>query len=249
VTRKPEVHAAVRAFSGVAGEYERGRPTYPADAVAWLAEKLGIGRGSRVLDLAAGTGKFTRLLVALGADVVAVEPLPELRERLAVEAHEGTAEAIPLPDGSIDAVTVAQAFHWFDGERALPEIHRVLGPDGALGLVWNRADTRVEWVAELDGVVSSVPWEDVPRFRLGTWRPPFEKTELFTPLEEAVFDHEVESDAEGIHARVASMSIVARLPEDERADVLGRVDAITARLPPRFVAPYRTFVYACRRIG
>jgi SAM-dependent methyltransferase len=249
VTRRPDLHAAVPAFSGVADEYERGRATYPADGVAWLCEALGISAGTRVLDLAAGTGKLTRLLVAAGADVVAVEPLAEMRASLAgVEALEGTAEAIPLADGSVDAVTVAQGFHWFDGERALAEIHRVLRTGGGLGLVWNRADTRVEWVARLDEVIVSAPWADIPRFRTMAWRRALDDTELFTPLEERVFEHEVEADAAIVRARVESISFVARLAEDERAALLARVDDITAGLPERFPSPYRTFVYACRRI-
>ncbi len=249
MTRRPDLHAAVLAFSGVADEYERGRATYPADGVAWLCEALGIGAGTRVLDLAAGTGKLTRLLMAAGTHVTAVEPLDEMRAALVgIDAHEGTAEAIPLADGSVDAVTVAQAFHWFDGERALAEIHRVLRPRGGLGLIWNRADTSVTWVARLDEVISSAPWDDIPRFRTGTWRRAFEETGLFTPLEEREFAHAVEADAASIRARVESISFVARLPEDERAEVLGRVDAITAELPERFASPYRTFVYACRRI-
>ena len=249
MARRPDLHAAVPAFSGVADEYERGRATYPADGVAWLCEALGIGPGARVLDLAAGTGKLTRLLVAAGADVVAVEPLAEMRAGLTgVEALDGTAEAIPLADGSVDAVTVAQGFHWFDGERALVEIHRVLTPGGGLGLIWNRADTRVEWVGRLDDVIVSAPHDDIPRFRRMAWRRAFETTERFTPLEERVFEHAVEADAETIRARVESISFVARLPEDERAALLARVDELTARLPERFPSPYRTFVYACRRI-
>src|SRR3954452_21237705 len=99
-------------------------------------------------------------------------------------AVEGTAEAIPLADGSVDAVTVAQGFHWFDGERALAEIHRVLRPAAGVGLVWNRADTRVDWVARLDEVILSAPWDDIPRFRSMAWRRAFDETALFTPLEE-----------------------------------------------------------------
>jgi ubiquinone/menaquinone biosynthesis C-methylase UbiE len=249
VTRRPDLHAAVPAFSDVADAYERGRATYPADGVAWLCEALAIAPGTRVLDLAAGTGKLTRLLVASGADVVAVEPLAEMRAGLTgVEALDGIAEAIPLRDASVDAVTVAQGFHWFDGERALAEIHRVLRPGGGLGLIWNRADTRVEWVARLDEVILSAPWDDIPRFRRMTWRRPFADTTLFTPLEEQVFEHAVDADAEAIRARVESISFVARLPEDERAALLARVDEITDGLPRRFPSPYRTFVYACRRI-
>jgi ubiquinone/menaquinone biosynthesis C-methylase UbiE len=132
-------------FERVAETYERARPGYAPDALAWLAERIGIGPGRRVLDLAAGTGKLTRQLLAFGAEVAAVEPGREMRavlERVVpqAEALAGSAEAIPLPGESVDAVTVAQAFHWFRAEEALVEIHRVLRPGGALGLLWNEWD-------------------------------------------------------------------------------------------------------------
>ena len=131
-----EIHpAAAGGFSTAADAYERGRPGYPEPAMAWLAERLEIAPGRDVLDLAAGTGKLTRSLVPFGARVIAVEPIDEMREHLFsalpdVEAFDGTAESIPLPDGSVDVVTCGQAFHWFRVEQALPEIHRVLRPDG-----------------------------------------------------------------------------------------------------------------------
>ena len=114
-------------FESVAELYERSRPAYAEDAVAWAAGRLGLGPGRRVLDLAAGTGKLTRQLLALGVDVVAVEPGDEMRgvlERVLpeVEVLAGRAEQIPLPDASVDAVAVGQAFHWFDPEPALAEM-------------------------------------------------------------------------------------------------------------------------------
>jgi len=129
----------------VAEAYERSRPGYAPTALAWLAERIGIGPGRRVLDLAAGTGKLTRQLLTLGADVVAVEPGDEMRGVLVrvvseAETLAGSAEAIPLPDAAVDAVTVGQAFHWFRTEEALGEIHRVLRPGGALALLWNEWD-------------------------------------------------------------------------------------------------------------
>jgi SAM-dependent methyltransferase len=140
-----------RSFGGVAEVYQRARPTYPMAAVRWMTEPA---PGRQVLDLAAGTGKLTQVLVDAGFEVTAVEPaaemLAELRALLPdVPALAGSAEQIPLPDASCDAVLVAQAFHWFDTRRALDEIARVLRPGGALGLTWNLRDDSLDWVATL----------------------------------------------------------------------------------------------------
>lgn len=140
--------------------YERGRSGYPAEAVAHLTDELDIGKTTTVVDLAAGTGKFTRLLVPTGASVVAVEPVAAMRQQLAEMVPEASsvgaaAERLPLANASVDAVTVAQAFHWFEPRAALAEIHRVLRPGGRLGLIWNRADTSVEWVAKLSIIRTS----------------------------------------------------------------------------------------------
>ena len=150
-TPASEEHARrARAFGRVAPQYERGRPTYPAEAIEWL---LG-GEPLDLVDLGAGTGKLTRVLIDAGHRVRAVEPLREMRVLLAdsaaeAELIEGTAERIPLPAGSADAVLVGAAFHWFDQERALAEIARVLRPPGVLGLLGNGFDTSVGWMESL----------------------------------------------------------------------------------------------------
>jgi ubiquinone/menaquinone biosynthesis C-methylase UbiE len=158
VSERATVHHAAEAFDRASDEYERGRPSYPAEAVAQLVEALRIGPGRTVLDLAAGTGKLTRLLAGTGARIVAVEPAAGMRRRLeddlpTVVALAGTAEAIPLGNGTVDAVTVAQAFHWFDGEAAIAEIHRVLVPGGRLGLVWNGRDLRDPFQTRLSEIM------------------------------------------------------------------------------------------------
>ena len=152
--------SAATGFARSVEAYERARPEYPPAAIAWLARELDLRPGRIVVDLAAGSGKLTRPLAALGCEVVAVEPVAEMRAAIGPTARalEGTAEAIPLPDDSADAVTVGQAFHWFDGPKALAEIERVLRPGGALALVWNRRPVESsELHAQISALIAPVP--------------------------------------------------------------------------------------------
>jgi len=150
-----------RSFDSVAEQYERARPEYADEAVDWLIEARGLAPGSRVLDLAAATGKLTRQLVRRGLDLVAVEPGEEMRavlERVLpeVEALAGIAEAIPLPDASVDAITVGQAFHWFDQDVALGEMARVLRPGGGVALLWNRWDDEDRLLSQVDALLREI---------------------------------------------------------------------------------------------
>jgi SAM-dependent methyltransferase len=238
--------AAATGFARAPELYERARPGYPPVAVAWLARRLGLGPGRRVLDLAAGTGKLSRPLAATGADVVAVEPLAGMRARIGagIEALEGTAEAIPLPDAAVDAVTVAQAFHWFDGPAALAEIHRVLRPRGALALIWNRRPLEDPLQAAIERIIAPHRGT-VPAHRGGTWREAFAGTTLFGPLEEHTFANEQPADAEALAGRVGSISFIAALPGDRRAAVLAEVRALAG--DPPGVLRYVCEVFACDR--
>ena len=208
-------------FDAVADAYERARPGYPLYAVRWL-----VGETPRdMLDLGAGTGKLTRLLAGLGHRVVAVEPLDGMREQLAravpgVEALSGSAEAIPLPDDSVDVVTVAQAFHWFDHEPALREIARVLHPGGRLALVWNVRDDRHAWVAELSEAM--VGRAGVDRDAID----PIDASGLFGPVEHVLFDHVQEIDRNALRELVLSRSYCAVLSEAERMPVFAQIDAL-----------------------
>jgi SAM-dependent methyltransferase len=222
------LHPLAEQFASIADVYERGRPEYaPAVAGALVAE-LGLAPGAPVLDLAAGTGKFTRALVAAGLDVVAVEPQAPLRERLAAtvgseRVRDGVAEAIPLPDASVDAVTVADGFHWFDQARALIEIRRVLAPRGGLAVVFTVPDwSGASWAHELGTLVERVrpehphfdgpPWQETVR-AAGGWTEPREiRVTSSQPI-----------DPERIVAWVASMSFVAALAEEERNAWLAQV--------------------------
>ena len=169
---------ARRGFGREAEAYERSRPTYPPDAVSWLVETLQLRPGVIVGDLGAGTGKLTRLLAPAGAAVVAIEPVHGMRDvlrRVAPGAAilAGTAEALPLREASLDAVAVAQAFHWFDAGAAFGELARVLRPGGRLGIVWNVRDRSVGWVDDvwsiMDRVEKAAPWRDHDNWHPSAW--------------------------------------------------------------------------------
>jgi SAM-dependent methyltransferase len=214
-------------FERAADAYERGRPDYPQDAVEWLKRELWVGRDSVVVDLAAGTGKLSRLLAANeGPRVIAIEPVEGMRAALErspeLEVLEGRAEAIPLKDGSVDALTVAQAFHWFDGEQALAEIHRVLRPGGRLALVWNVRNLDQPLQAALEKILDPHRGS-TPAHRKKQWRKAFEETSFFEPAGTRRFPHRQALDVEGLVDRIASISFVAALPTGELETVLSAV--------------------------
>ena len=244
---------AQEGFGREAEMYERVRPSYPADAVAWLVDKLGLGGGGTVLDLAAGTGKFTRLLVPSGASVLAAEPVEGMRRRFVaavpgVPIVAAVAEALPIAPRSLDAVTVAQAFHWFDADRAFGEFARVLRRRGRVGLIWNARDRSSDWVNEvwsiMDRVEKRAPWRDHEHWRdaaLGS-RPGF------GPLHAETFRHEQSITPEGVVDRIASVSHVAVLPVAERKRVLDEVRGVLTHHPDargrsELRIPYRVDAY------
>ncbi len=227
-------------FGAAAAAYERGRPPYPPEAVDWLLPE----GASRVLDLGAGTGKLTRQLSDRGLDVIAVEPSAGMREQLArtvpgVPVHAGSAEEIPLPDGSIDAVLVAQAWHWVDRSRAVPEVARVLVPGGQLGLVWNIRDEREDWVAELGRILHD-PGEHREPDR-GIIGPPFR------PVERRYVEWKHRLSPDELIDLAASRSYVITMPEDRRAAVLAGVRRLARRAgSDELLLPYVTECYRAR---
>ncbi|MEA2418164.1 MAG: hypothetical protein QOE60_370 [Thermoleophilaceae bacterium] len=240
-----ELHrAAAVGFARSADAYERGRPEYPEAAVRQVV--AAVPAGATVLDLAAGTGKLTRPLLAAGLSVIAVEPVAEMRAALPADALalDGTAEAIPLADGSVDAVTVGQAFHWFDGDAALAEIARVLRPGGLLALIWNARVDEDPVHRAIEDLIGPYRAE-TPTHRTSAWRGAFARTRSFSPLSEEVFDNAVEQDADGIAARVGSISFIAALEPDEHARVLERARAIAGSGVVR--STYRTQVHTSWR--
>jgi SAM-dependent methyltransferase len=243
-----EIHpAAAAGFARTAELYERARPSYPADAVAWLAERCGLAPGRTVVDLGAGTGKLTRLLPPTGARVIAVEPIAEMRALIeGVEVLDGTAEAIPLADRSADAIVVAQAFHWFDHARALPELHRVLVEDGKLALIWNSRDLDDPLQAALEDLLRGYRRRVIDQ-KSGAWRPPLEASTLFGGIEEASFPFAQSFTADELCARVASTSFVAAATPHEREELLARARSLTVGLEEPFPFCYRTEVYVVPR--
>jgi ubiquinone/menaquinone biosynthesis C-methylase UbiE len=223
---------AATGFERAASDYEHGRPGYPPEAVEQIRQEIGIERGLTVVDLAAGTGKLTRLLVELlPANVIAVEPIAGMRaqfERVlpGVAVLDGTAEQIPLPDGAAHVVFVAQAFHWFRVPEAATEIARVLDAGGALAIVRNQeAETiTAPAVAAALALVRERVHHSSPRHRV--WRDDLEQTGVFEPFHEWTVDNEVTQDIESFCHRIASRSYIGAMDDEQRARLLDEVQAV-----------------------
>jgi SAM-dependent methyltransferase len=252
-----DVNATARVgFSAGAEVYVAGRPDYPPEIAAWLTGAMALGPDRTAVDLGAGTGKFTPLLLATGAHVIAVEPVPAMRARLAeiaaaVEIRDGVAEALPLPDASADVIVCAQAFHWFATHAALAEMRRVLKIGGRLGLIWNVRDETAPWVAALAALIA--PYEgDTPRYSSERWRDVF-PAPGFSPLVEATFPHVHVGPPERVVVdRLLSTSFVAALDAATRADIASAARRVLSEHGvggAQVGFPYQTRTYACIRIN
>jgi SAM-dependent methyltransferase len=247
-------------FGTAAAAYARHRPDYARAAVHWALEAA---PGRRVLDLGAGTGKLTATLVDLGVDVISVEPdaamLAELQRGLpGVRALPGAAEAIPLPDSSVDAVVAGNAMHWFNMDAAGPEIARVLVPGGTLAGLWNVLDNRVDWIAALERVSGSAAIG--PRDTLSSWRgatagmhlPRGGGTPRFGWPEQAEFRHGQRRTADSLTATLATRAGMLLMPDRERGAKLGRIRDFLASTAEsthgEFVLPMLTGVLRVRRV-
>jgi SAM-dependent methyltransferase len=239
--------AQSRSFETVAAEYERNRPEYPRDALRWAAGQLKLGERARVLDVGAGTGKLTRGLVALGYEVVAVEPGGPMLEQLQqaapeAEALEGPAEAIALPDASVDGAFAAQAYHWFDRERAVPEIHRVVRPGGGLALLWNWWDDRdplQNELAELIGYAGHSPFidEELPG---APW---------FREVGRTVVESTDRSSPDLLVAMLATTSRFLTAAPGEGAEWLREVRERASKYGEQFPLPKLTYAFAFERLS
>jgi SAM-dependent methyltransferase len=247
---------AATGFASAVDAYERGRPSYPPVAITNLAREFGLTPASTVLDLAAGTGKLTRRLVGLVGSVIAVDPSEamraELHDRLpAVDARPGTAEAIPVADGSVDAVFVGEAFHWFRTTEALHEIARVLSPGGGLALLWNRAhwsEQELPWLTAFGELLDPYRKAAGPFPAEGDdWKSALQATGAFAPLSSAEVDHVLTTTPDDLVALVSSWSWIANLPDGDRADVLGRVRELVGP-QQRLTLRYRTDIHWTRLV-
>ncbi|TDQ64318.1 methyltransferase family protein [Maritalea mobilis] len=215
-----------------ADKYQSGRPDYAAASLDWMRDALAVGKNSKVVDLGAGTGKFTKRICEVSDHVIAVEPVAAMRETLQanlpqVETPEGNALDIPLPDQSVDALICAQSFHWFASDLAVNEMARVLRPGGKLGLIWNVRDENVDWVAAITKLIT--PYEgDAPRYYKGDWQKPLPSPH-FSPLEKQSFMQSHDGPAEEVIVnRFLSVSFIAAQPEEVQAEIAEQLRQLTA---------------------
>jgi SAM-dependent methyltransferase len=236
-----------RSFESVAADYERHRPGYPEEALRWASEHLGLDAGARVLDVGAGTGKLTRGLVAVGFEVVAVDPGAPMLDQLKTAVPEAQAlvapaESIPLPDESVDAAFAGQAYHWFDRERAVPELQRVIRPGGGLVLLWNwwnERDPLQRELGELVGFAGHDPYrrEDLPG---EPW---------FREVGRTVVEAEQESSPDALVGYLSTASAFLTAEPEQREELLGAVHEVASRYGERFTLPRLTYVFAFERLS
>lgn len=250
--------AAAEGFSQGAEAYQRARPSYPSEVLDWLRDDLGLTEGRRVLEVGAGTGKFTRFLFQTEADIVALEPVAAMREQLKqalprLKTVDGLAQQLPEPDSSLDAVVCAQSFHWFASREVLSEFRRVLKPGGRLGLVWNYRDFSVSWVAEIDRITRSYGG-DAPRFHPDMVRTLF-PAEGYGPLREQTVTYTHAGPAETVIVeRTMSASFLAALPETRKNEVREQLLYLTKHHPElvgrsTVSFPYETYLFSAEAGG
>jgi len=247
LTSQRDRSTAVSGFTDGA-RYQSARPGYPVEAVAHMVESLGVIGAQRVVDVAAGTGIFTRELIGFAHELIAVEPSAGMRlefenQGLQVAVLEGTAESLPFEDTSIDVITVAQAFHWFDYDKALAEFSRVLSRTGHLGLVWNERDESVEWVAAL---TRAMQWDVRRPFDATTDYATVLADAGFRDVERRDFRHAQSVDRAMLERRVLSTSYIAVMDPEAQQRILDDVAQVVRGFDEYFEIAYITTTYCAR---
>ena len=248
--------AAAIGFDRQAASYARARPGYPAEVADLLLGEAGLSAGAKVCDVGAGTGIFARFAQGLGLEVTGVEPVAGMRAQFAaqspdLELVDATAESLPFPDGSFDAVTCAQAFHWFDPQPALREFARVLKPGGTLFLVWNARDESVDWMNQWGELVAELgggrPYQD---HRELLWEDVVAESGRFSKLNEQITPTSQRGSIDLIIDRTRSTSFIAALPPDRHDAALAAIRELVLTHPDtagleEIVIPYETHAYWC----
>ncbi len=224
--------------------YDAVRPHYPEDAITHFVEVFGLDARSHALDLGAGTGIFTRQILNRVGRVTAVDPSSSMRATFAAQTPgvtvlEGSDDAIPLGDGAVDVVFAAQAFHWFDPRRALPEIRRVLAPGGGLGLLWNERDVEVPWIRDLN---RAMRWDERQPYDASIDFGAIVSSGPFVDVTSATFRHEDVLTHNQVLQRVLTTSYITLMPDEERDALLVEVAHVLRALPDPVAMPYLTNV-------
>lgn len=250
----PNLHpTAAKGFGAAAELYQQARPSYPQEVISWLRNDLNLGSSSDVVDLAAGTGKFTTYIKQVTSHVIAIEPVEQMQQQF-IELHPDISiktaysHRLPLETARYDAVLCAQAFHWFANVETLQEVHRVLKPEGHLGLIWNQRDTGVDWVQAIAELI--FPFEkDTPRYHSGQWKHVFQRQAWFKLDSEHHFSHQhIGSVEQVVSNRILSSSFIAALPTEQQQQLKLQIEKIVfdylGKKPQDEISfPYITYAY------
>jgi SAM-dependent methyltransferase len=238
---------AIKGFAN-GSRYQNARPGYPAAAVAYLAERLDLRESRSVVDVGAGTGLFTRAITPYCSALIAVEPSEGMRREfesqgLGVKILDGTAESLPFSDHSVDVITVAQAFHWFDPAKALAEFNRVLVPGGRVGLIWNERDESVGWIDEMS---RAMQWYEKQPYEVGMDFSPVLAEGGLVNIASRRFAHTQSIDRAGLFQRVLTTSYIAVMDEDEQQRILDAVAEVVSDMDEPIELAYVTTTYCAR---
>ncbi|KAG1473601.1 hypothetical protein G6F56_000861 [Rhizopus delemar] len=253
ISKMSKTHpTALNGFQNQASAYVKARPTYPKKSIDHMASLLSPSSSKKVLDLGAGTGIMTELLVKEGFDVTAVEPVEGMRAKLSellpqVPAFDGNSYSIPVESNSQDAVVLAQCFHWFSDDKSLEELYRVIKPNGYLFLIWNmESRERSEWIAKLRDEYEKYE-ESAPQYRHGKWKNAFDTEKARSlyqlPLQHKRFSNDIPAVRSNVWTRILSKSYIAVLDIEQQEKIKKNVEKIMSEysFPPN---DNETFIYA-----